>query len=93
MNKSNAAEYLPLVQALAEGKVIQHKGRAGWYDCPNPCFDYGPENYRIKPEPREVWLTAKPVGHVATFAWSSEFEALAHTRQGNKPVRYREVLE
>lgn len=47
MNKDNAAQYLPLAQALAEGKTVQ------FYD-----YDSGQwkDSYRIKPEPRELWL-------------------------------------
>jgi hypothetical protein len=58
MNKKNAHKFLPLVQALADGKTIQHIGPDDkWHDC-NPCyFNIPPEDYRIKPEPRtwEFW--------------------------------------
>lgn len=53
MNAQNAHEYLPLVQALADGKTIQSTiDGVNWLDmndlkCTNP-----PEYYRIKPEPR-----------------------------------------
>jgi hypothetical protein len=57
MNATNAKDYLPLVQALAEGKQIQVKildgwsGGVGWVD-----FIYDPSYYRIKPEPRRIWV-------------------------------------
>jgi len=57
MNKENAHEYLPLVQALADGKTIQVLGKDGnWYD--SPLLNTPPSRYRIKPEPRtfEMWL-------------------------------------
>jgi hypothetical protein len=59
MNKENAKEFLPLVQALAEGKIIQWKRYADeggeWEDFEHDveiqfCNDL--EDYRIKPEPR-----------------------------------------
>ena len=55
MNRENAAAFLPLVQALADGKTIQyHHFVKGWIDSNNPSFDGArPEWYRIKPEPRE----------------------------------------
>lgn len=59
MNKENAHLYLPLVQALAEGKTIQFKTTSGnWEDQVNLHFSLDPEDYRIKPEPRtwDVWL-------------------------------------
>lgn len=72
MNKDNAAQYLPLVQALADGKVIQHNPRvmvnAEWIDLHNPAFTEPPENYRIKPEPREWWQVRNGQGE-----WVKEF--------------------
>ena len=32
MNQQNAKEYLPLVQALADGKTLQVEDYAGWVD-------------------------------------------------------------
>ena len=53
MNKDNAKDYLPLVQALADGKTIQLKKLDGWSDCERTGFSFPPDQYRIKPEPRE----------------------------------------
>lgn len=53
MNKDNAHEYLPLVQALANGLTIQCNDRGKWVDVESLYTDvYGPDEYRIKPEPR-----------------------------------------
>jgi len=65
MNKDNAHLFLPLVQALAEGKTIQIKFDDEWDDRPNTwdfSWTHPPDRYRIKPEPRtfEMWLT--PIG-------------------------------
>jgi hypothetical protein len=56
MNKNNAKEFLPLVQALAEGKTIQvfHPTFKDWENAENPEFCYSPDHYRIKPEPIEL---------------------------------------
>lgn len=60
MNKENAHLYLPLVQALADGKTLQYKSLSGWVDLSE--FEYSPfdlpKDFRIKPEPRtfEMWL-------------------------------------
>ena len=53
MNKDNAHLYLPLVQALAEGKTIQFKSQFDnkWEDLHSVQFNYTPDQYRIKPEP------------------------------------------
>lgn len=60
MNKNNAAQYLPLIQALSEGKVIQCKqegfnGR--WLDMEQPVFNCAPEFYRVKQEIINLELT------------------------------------
>jgi hypothetical protein len=55
MNAQNAHEYLPLVQALANGKTIQVLGKDGnWYD--SPLLNTPPSRYRIKPKPRTYEL-------------------------------------
>lgn len=96
MNASNARDYLPLVQALAEGKVIQasmsHSGE--WYDHTSPDFTMQPDRYRIKPEPREIWVNRFPDGHDG-LTWYETEEAAhrAYGRVGAVQVRYREVIE
>ena len=53
MNAQNAREYLPLVQALADGLKIQCNDRGQWVDVESLYTDvYLPDEYRIKPEPR-----------------------------------------
>jgi hypothetical protein len=63
MKKENAKDFLPLVQALADGKTIQfrHNASAPWVDMSSEFgFGYPLENYRIKPEPREWFLLRDP---------------------------------
>ena len=60
MNQSNANQYLPLIQALAEGKTIQYNRRSvedAWVDLNNVSFVYAPTRYRIKPEriKKKMW--------------------------------------
>ena len=59
MNQQNAKDFLPLVQALANGLTIQEDmGKDGWKDFEELHFDMRPEFYRIKPKPRtfDLWL-------------------------------------
>ena len=71
MYKDNAKYYLPLVQALAEGKTIQTRWPrcAAWNDCEHPDFVLGPSHYRIKPEPRVLYILLRPDGKL----WGSTF--------------------
>ena len=55
MNRKEAAELLPIIQAYAEGKAIESRCIKGdkslWYDDEYPSFDNDFE-YRSKPEPK-----------------------------------------
>lgn len=55
MNKDNAKHYLPLMQALADGKEIQIRSKDGWRDVDEFWFSEAPDDYRIKPEPKIFW--------------------------------------
>jgi len=76
MNKENAHEYLPLVQALADGKTIQcrYQIEDDWYEESEINFNWPLECYRIKPEPRtfEMWLY-HPVGRMYPFVEGESF--------------------
>ena len=56
MNKDTAKDYLPLVQALADGKTIQKFSAGdGWEDVRSPSFENPAKLYRIKPEPKKQY--------------------------------------
>lgn len=92
MNKNTAKDYLPLVQALAEGKVIQLQYTNGtWHKVEDPSFDLPAENYRIKPEPREIFVNEyKDRPNTTHHSKQSAASARMH---GGVTRRYREVLE
>lgn len=99
MNKDNAKDYLPLVQALADGKTIQAKCQVGmdqfgWRDCEGDTSFHGlAENYRIKPEPREIWVNEWADGK---RIFDSYGDASLHAMQYplvRYTARYREVIE
>lgn len=54
MKRSDAKNYLPLIEAFAEGKEIEVKDIHGkWVPAGEAvAFSLNPEHYRIKPEPR-----------------------------------------
>ena len=59
MNKDNAKDYLPLVQALADGKTLQFdfSGDGRWEDIAAiNDFKNPSEFYRIKPKPRVFYI-------------------------------------
>lgn len=53
MNRNQAKELLPIIQAYAEGKVIQiNQPIVGWKDNNEPLFNGDTSSYRIVPEPK-----------------------------------------
>lgn len=95
MNKDTAKDCLPLVQALADGRSIKYRiGAEEWYDREQFDFSDKPENYRIKPEPREIWVNEWDGNGFVVF--STEREAMEHANRygiGHMTTRYREVME
>jgi hypothetical protein len=95
MNAQNAHEYLPLVQAIADGKKIQLSYKTcpnDWYDADEIDFFWEPSLYRIKPEPRtfEMWLD-KDTGCLSTDELIREF---GHVRFDSlERITVVEVLE
>lgn len=52
MNRNQAKEMLPIIQAFAEGKGVETKTGSGWVSIENMSFAGNPNSYRIKPEPK-----------------------------------------
>ena len=79
MNREQAKELLPIIQAFAEGKTIQVQENIDWcYLGNNAVFNLSPQRYRIKTEPKyrpfanaeECWqemLKHQPLGWIKAF--------------------------
>ena len=53
MTREEAKNLLPIIQAFAEGKVIEiFDDEIGWVKKENPKFNLNPDFYRIKPNPK-----------------------------------------
>ena len=52
MNRNQAKELLPILQAFAEGKEIESRVKDKWYRVLEICNETNPQDYRIKPEPK-----------------------------------------
>ena len=61
MKQQNAKELLPLIQALAEGKIIQEDISGQWCDTEVPTFFREVCFYRVKPEFHtfDIWINKK----------------------------------
>lgn len=87
MNKDDAKKFLPLVQALADGNMIQVKtSDCEWVTVHHIDVCYPSKYYRIKPEPRtfEMWLT--PTGNMFPY------DNFTGNTTGCKLITVQEVL-
>jgi hypothetical protein len=82
-------EMIEVLQAAKDGKAIQYRNidiGGDWIDCSKTCLYYTPE-YRIKPEPRECWVTEYQLDH-------EQDPVVLEVSTGHKykAIRVREVL-
>lgn len=86
MNRQQAQDLLPIIEAYAAGKRIQVKSstKGLWYDSGELSFNSDPQNYRIKPESKyrpfidnkECWnemLKHQPFGWVRTMNAENDY--------------------
>lgn len=53
MTREQVKELLPIIQAYAEGKVIEQRCAESWVEVDEDCdFHFPANSYRIKPEPK-----------------------------------------
>jgi hypothetical protein len=100
MTKENANLFLPLVQALADGKILETRGpnSSSWTEIEKHVFfSEAPECYRIKPEPRLVPLGPEDVPPGSVFrhkaavdqVWAAPTSVEVHDLQlGGKAYSY-----
>lgn len=93
MNKDNAHLYLPFVQALAEGKTIQIFFNNEWNDMDVVSFSADPHKYRIKPEPRVLYVNEYTSGYHLGYSNKSQADRDAVAGYLRKAVKYIEVVE
>jgi len=101
MKQSEAAEFWPLIKAWGEGKQLQFNAHTSpceknnhWVDVSDVSFSYLPRQYRIKPEPREFFLTVNRHEEVTSVhTREQEAENCAAGRLQWRVVKVREVLD
>jgi len=94
MNRQQAAELAPIMQAFADGKEVQYVSTAKnkWADAHNPSFVTSVK-YRIKPEPREFWICFDKGGSpIDSSALNYEVEQ-SPLPAGRRQIRVSEILD
>lgn len=103
MTQTEAAKWIPLLTAYSQGKTIQIVDGIGyWKDAPSGVsFNYLPSHYRIKPEPRQLFLFKDSFGALTHGWWDTREEAEKWIRlhvtptlvNDHKIIEFREVLQ
>lgn len=94
MTRKRAKELLPVIQAWAEGKGVQHRCHVDpfWHNAENPTWNED-FDYRIKPEPREWWVNVYP-GNSAGNLHDTKGSADSHSSDRRIAcIKVREVME
>lgn len=94
MSKSDAKDYLPLVQALAEGKTIQVKNNNGeWVDRAYLHFNLAAERYRIKPEPEVIFAVYRGASALLFARTNQEAERYMDLYRSAGPYTTKKFIE
>lgn len=100
MNQEQAKAWLPLIQAVADGKTIQAKvvdalsgeKKETWNDCTNFLLQFikseiSPKGLRIKPEPKKAWYRVVLFKNGTTTA-ETEYEEKRWSENNSNFIRW-----
>lgn len=94
MTRDEARAMAALMLDYANGKTVQKYYDGVWSDLDQPAFQSTPSDYRIKPEPKEVWVNEYRDGESCVCyrnrGVAEKVAGLAATRVA---VHYREVCD
>ena len=100
MNREQAKNLLPIIEAFANGETIQFRSVNGWIDHYSPSFDsLHHSRFRIKPKPRECFATIYKGDTISsTFKTKDEANfilngAVLHDRDNWEVVKFIEVTD
>lgn len=101
MNIEETKKAIEVMQAFVDGKTIQHRVRdtsGRYYPWDQlrmiaPVWNWWATEYRVKPEPKEIWVNEYGQGFGAIH--STKENALDYVNTGviRKAVHFREVIE
>ena len=88
-------EMIAVMQAAKAGKTIQSKSKRyedGWGDTPDPVWNFNLYLYRVKPEPRTIFLNEYPDGSFGCPKYTLQAAKILGGSLG-KVLKFVEVLE
>ena len=83
-----------VIQAHMDGKEIQATNSAGgWSDARFPRWDFIRQGYRIKPEPKTIWVNEYDNRGKYIYGSKRAAESMAGEDVSRIAVKYQEVIE
>ena len=92
---------IAVMQAFKGGKAIRFRDRgnsstdANWEAAPRPSWDLATFEYRVKPEPRRIWLNFYPTMEGrSSVCYDSRDEAAEFARyEDSQQIEFVEVVK
>jgi len=92
MTPERARELLPIIQAYAEGKTVQYFVNGRWVNHGDPDFTGQANKYRIKPEPKVIYVNEYPDGKsYGHAAWETKEQAESNAIGANRRVAVKYI--
>ena len=88
-------EMIAVITAHKEGKTIQFRWRSEikWQDTACPAWNFGDHDYRVKPEPLEIWVNVYSDGTIGGDMSGKKEMCAMSCGYGGRTVKFREVLD
>lgn len=86
-------QMIEVIQAKRDGQTIQYRKQKSvmdWAVVKDPVWDFSSCEYRVKPEPRTIWIRTYSDGSTRVF--DNEADALRTIFPNTTLVKYQEVL-
>jgi hypothetical protein len=80
-------EMIAVLEAAERGEKIQYLHNGKWVDALQPVWAFNTNNYRVKPKPREWWVSDYPNRTPMVMP------TYASEHPGENWVKVREVIE
>ena len=90
----NTLEKIKVMQAFEDGEFIEaaRYGQDAWFKAAAPSWNWFDYDYRIKVEPRSVFLIDYPDAGLSATHFDSRELAVQYAYSGSPVVEFKEVL-
>ena len=95
MNREDTKKAIEVMQAYVDGEQIEAKQEGSDWRPSFPIWDWGPNDYRVKPKPIECWVNVLDGETCSSVYMSKESadESRPKLSDGWTTRKFREVIE